>query len=100
MNIDRFKKWYFIVPAAIVATPLVLALIVFIGGGLVMLLWNWLLPGVFGWPEISLLQAIPNRPITRARARLLLPKTRFLDTAPLFPHRCSRIRKLRPVLSA
>jgi|SRR6185436_13663041 len=56
MNIDRFKKWYFIVPAAIVATPLVLALIVFIGGGLVMLLWNWLLPGLFGWPEISLLQ--------------------------------------------
>jgi len=56
MNIDRFKKWYFIVPAAIVATPIVIAIFVVIGGGLVMLLWNWLLPGLFGWAEISLLQ--------------------------------------------
>jgi hypothetical protein len=26
------------------------------GGGVVMLLWNWLLPPLFGWPTITLLQ--------------------------------------------
>ena len=56
MKMKRFLKWYYIVPLAIVAAPIVIALFVLIGGGLVMLLWNWLLPPLFGWPEITLLQ--------------------------------------------
>jgi hypothetical protein len=30
----------------------------FIGGGLVMLLWNWLLPPLFGWHTITFWQAL------------------------------------------
>jgi hypothetical protein len=56
MNIERFRKWYFIVPGVIVGIPALLALFVIIGGGLVMLLWNWLLPPLFGWRTITLLQ--------------------------------------------
>ena len=56
MSMKRFLKWYYIVPLAIVAAPIFIALFVLIGGGLVMLLWNWLLPPLFGWPEITLLQ--------------------------------------------
>jgi hypothetical protein len=29
-----------------------------VGGGIVMLLWNWLLPPLFGWPEITFWQAL------------------------------------------
>jgi hypothetical protein len=56
MSMKRFLKWYYIVPLAIVAAPIIIALFILIGGGLVMLLWNWLLPPLFGWPEITLLQ--------------------------------------------
>ena len=56
MNIKRFKKWYYIVPAAIVMAPLIIVLFVFVAGGIVMQLWNWLLPPLFGWPQITLLQ--------------------------------------------
>ena len=56
MSMKRFWKWYYIVPAAIVPAPLAIALFVFVGGGLVMLLWNWLLPPLFDLPEITLLQ--------------------------------------------
>lgn len=56
MTIKRFMKWYYIVPAAIVLAPLIIALFVFVAGGIVMQLWNWLLPPLFGWPPISLLQ--------------------------------------------
>ena len=56
MSIKRFLKWYYIVPLAIVAAPILIALFILIGGGIVMLLWNWLLPSLFGWPEITLLQ--------------------------------------------
>ena len=56
MSMKRFLKWYYIVPLAIVAAPILIALFVLIGGGLVMLLWNWLLPPLFGWPQITLLQ--------------------------------------------
>ena len=38
------------------AAPVVIAIVVFVFGGIVMLLWNWLLPRLFGWPEITLLQ--------------------------------------------
>jgi hypothetical protein len=56
MRMKRFMKWYYIVPAALVLGPIVIAIFVFVTGGIVMLLWNWLLPGLFGWKEITLLQ--------------------------------------------
>ncbi|MGA8073900.1 MAG: HMG-box domain-containing protein [Candidatus Acidiferrales bacterium] len=37
--------------------PLALALFIFIGGELVMRLWNWLLPTLFGWRQITFWQA-------------------------------------------
>jgi len=49
----RRKKLFFIVPAAIVG----IALFIVIGSELVKLLWNWLLPPLFGWREISFWQA-------------------------------------------
>ena len=56
MSIKRFMKWYYIVPLAIVAAPVLIALFVLLGGGVVMLLWNWLLPPLFDLPRITLLQ--------------------------------------------
>jgi hypothetical protein len=47
-------KWIFIVPAAILG----IALFTFIGGEVVRLLWNWLLPPLFGWREINFWQAL------------------------------------------
>lgn len=57
MNFKRFMKWPFIIPTLIVVGPVIMAIFVFVFGGIVMLLWNWLLPGLFGFPEITLLQA-------------------------------------------
>jgi len=48
------KKWFFIAPAAIVAILLFIA----IGGVVVMQLWNWLLPPLFGWRLITFWQAL------------------------------------------
>ncbi|HKF06645.1 MAG TPA: hypothetical protein VKB49_30290 [Candidatus Sulfotelmatobacter sp.] len=48
------RRWYWIVPAAIIAIPLFL----FIGGEVVMRLWNWLLPPLFGWRMLSFWQAL------------------------------------------
>ena len=47
------KKWIFIVPAAIAG----IVLFSFLGGEVVKLLWNWLLPPLFGWREITFWQA-------------------------------------------
>ena len=55
MNTRHWKKRY-IIPLAIVGAPLFIALFVFVTGGIVMLLWNWLLPALFGLPRITLLQ--------------------------------------------
>ena len=41
----RLKKMIWIAPAAIVG----IALFIFIGGEIVLHLWNWLLPPLFGW---------------------------------------------------
>jgi hypothetical protein len=57
MNFKRFMKWPFIIPTLIVVGPVIIAICVFVFGGIVMLLWNWLLPRLFGFPEITLLQA-------------------------------------------
>jgi membrane protein implicated in regulation of membrane protease activity len=48
------KKWIWIILLA----PLAIALFIAIGGGSVMLLWNWLLPTLFGWRQISFWQAL------------------------------------------
>ena len=39
------RRWYFIIPAGIAG----MVLFAFIGGEVVRLLWNWLLPPLFGW---------------------------------------------------
>lgn len=48
------KKWYWIVPLGIVGV----VLFAFIGGELVMHLWNWLLPPLFGWRLLTFWQAL------------------------------------------
>jgi Ca2+/H+ antiporter, TMEM165/GDT1 family len=50
----RKKKWIFLAPLALLAIPL----FIWIGGQLVMHLWNWLLPTLFGWRQITFWQAI------------------------------------------
>jgi hypothetical protein len=54
MRIKRFVRWYFIVPIALVGIPLFLALL----GEFVKLLWNALLPPLFGWPQITAWQGL------------------------------------------
>jgi len=48
------KRWIFIAPLAILG----IAAFIAIGGELVMHLWNWLLPPLFGWPLITFWQAV------------------------------------------
>ena len=48
------KKWIFLAPLAILAIPL----FIWIGGELVMHLWNWLAPALFGWRQITFWQAV------------------------------------------
>ncbi len=48
------KKLFFIIPAAIVG----IALFIFLGGWIVMSLWNYLLPALFGWRMITFWQAL------------------------------------------
>ena len=48
------RKWFFIAPAALLG----LVLFVFLGGEIVMQLWNWLLPPLFGWRELTFWQAL------------------------------------------
>lgn len=43
----KLKRWFFfLIPVAIVA-------FIFVGGEVVMRLWNWLLPSIFGWHQIT-----------------------------------------------
>lgn len=49
----RKKKLLFI-PLGILA----MALFIFIGGEIVLHLWNWLLPSLFGWRQITFWQAL------------------------------------------
>ncbi|MET0623190.1 MAG: hypothetical protein ABW250_09445 [Pyrinomonadaceae bacterium] len=48
------KRLLFIAPLAILGMLLFVA----VGGALVSHLWNWLLPQLFGWPEITFWQAL------------------------------------------
>jgi hypothetical protein len=47
-------KWIFIAPAAILG----MLLFAFIGGEIVKQLWNWLLPPLFGSPQVTVWQAL------------------------------------------
>jgi hypothetical protein len=51
---SRGKKLFLITPLAIAAV----ILFTWIGGQIVMRLWNWLLPGLFGWKVITFWQAL------------------------------------------
>jgi hypothetical protein len=46
------NKWIFVVG------PLALAVFIAIGGEVVMHLWNWLVPALFGWRQITFWQAL------------------------------------------
>jgi hypothetical protein len=48
------KKWIFLAPLAVLALLLFIA----IGGEMVQQLWNWLLPPLFGWRQITFWQAL------------------------------------------
>jgi hypothetical protein len=48
------RKWIFIAPLAILG----ILLFAFIGGEVVKQLWNWLLPPLFGWREVTFWQAL------------------------------------------
>ena len=50
----RVKKLIFIAPLAILG----MLLFIFIGGEIVLHLWNWLLPPLFGFRQITFWQAI------------------------------------------
>jgi len=46
------RKWI------VVAASLGIAVFIWIGGEVVMHLWNWNLPALFGWPQITFWQAL------------------------------------------
>src|SRR6266571_2376579 len=50
----RWKRVIFIAPLAILG----MLLFVVIGGEVVLHLWNWLLPPLFGWREVTFWQAL------------------------------------------
>ena len=50
----RSKKMLFMAPLAMLG----MLLFITIGGAVVMRLWNWLLPDLFGWREITFWQAL------------------------------------------
>lgn len=54
MSKKRFFRWYFIAPIALVGVPLFFALL----GEIVKLLWNALLPPLFGLPQITVWQGL------------------------------------------
>jgi hypothetical protein len=51
--IVRKKKWWIVLVA-----PPMLVLLAWLFGELVMHLWNWLLPAIFGWKAITFWQAL------------------------------------------
>ena len=50
----KWKRLIFIAPLAILG----MLLFIFVGGELVLHLWNWLLPPLFGWRQITFWQAL------------------------------------------
>lgn len=54
MNSKRVRRMLWIAPLALIGITLFL----FIGGEVVMHLWNWLLPSLFGWRMITFWQGL------------------------------------------
>ena len=54
MRLSMRRHWFFLAPAAILG----ISLFIFIGGEIVKQLWNWLLPPLFGWRQITFWQAL------------------------------------------
>src|SRR2546423_10785100 len=52
MRLNMRRRWFWIAPVAILG----IVVVTFIGGEIVKLLWNWLLPPLFGWREITFWQ--------------------------------------------
>jgi hypothetical protein len=50
----KLKRLIFIVPLAILG----MLLVIIVGGEIVLHLWNWLLPSLFGWRQITFWQAV------------------------------------------
>jgi uncharacterized membrane protein len=48
------KKWMFIAPLALLG----MVLFTYIGGEVVLRLWNWLMPPLFGWHQVTFWQAL------------------------------------------
>jgi len=48
------KKMIFFAPLAVLG----MALFAFIGGEIVKWLWNWLMPSLFGWPQLTVWKAL------------------------------------------
>jgi hypothetical protein len=53
-ELNMRRKWIFLAPLAILGLLLFIA----IGGEVVQQLWNWLLPPLFGWRQITFWQAL------------------------------------------
>ena len=51
---SRLRRLIWITPLAILG----ILVFIFIGGAIIMHLWNWLLPDLFGWPRIGFWQAL------------------------------------------
>src|SRR6516164_5175220 len=45
------RKWFFLI-------PLFIALFIVVGGEVVMHLWNWLIPSLFGWGQLTFWKAV------------------------------------------
>jgi hypothetical protein len=48
------RKWIYLAPLAILA----MLLFIVVGGEVVLHLWNWLLPALFGWRQITFWRAL------------------------------------------
>lgn len=55
---------------------IILAIVAFIAvfGGLTMLLWNWLVPAIFGGPEVTFVQALGLLALSNM---LIMPRSRW-----------------------
>ena len=57
------RKWIWIAPLAILG----IVLFGYLGGEIVMLLWNWLLPPLFGWRTLTFWQGLGLLALCRFR---------------------------------
>ena len=58
MGMRRKWKWIVIAPAALTGILVLVGIVGLIGGEVVMRLWNWLAPPIFGWRQVSFWQAL------------------------------------------